>query len=169
VTYSWVEVGERALGWGLKLLGIALFVGPFIAAFAAHDWDLRAAVMPSEEEMAEVQEALTGLFGRGVGNILTFGGIPPDAGQSFTVPVTFNSPFKFPVTITDLSGGISVANNTYRLRMERESEDVPKLENKTFNVIGVLTTEDAGEIVLTFEGYGLTVRLRAVAEPGGLR
>lgn len=42
-------MGERVLGLGLKLLGIALFVGPFIAAFAAHNWDFQAVVTPEQD------------------------------------------------------------------------------------------------------------------------
>lgn len=56
IVHSGIWMGERALVWGLRLLGIALFIGPFIAAFAVHDWDLQAAVMPSQAEMDEVKE-----------------------------------------------------------------------------------------------------------------
>ncbi|MDI6884279.1 MAG: hypothetical protein QMD00_04020, partial [Hadesarchaea archaeon] len=58
-------MGERALGWGLRLLGLFLMIGPFIIALGSHNWDIQAAVLPSEAELGQVRETLSGILGGG--------------------------------------------------------------------------------------------------------
>lgn len=57
-------MGEKALNWGLRLLGLILFLGPFIAALAVHNWDIVAAVVPSESEIEEISGRFQGLSDR---------------------------------------------------------------------------------------------------------
>lgn len=53
-------IGERILGTGLTLLSIALIIGPIVAAFAVQGWDWRAAVMPSQDEIEQMQAGFQG-------------------------------------------------------------------------------------------------------------
>lgn len=55
-------MGERALGWGLRLLGITFSLGPIVACFAAYDWDPMATLTPSPNPLEELGQ-LEELFG----------------------------------------------------------------------------------------------------------
>ena len=160
-------MGERALGWGLRLLGLALAIGPFIIALGMHNWDIQAAVI-NPEEIRQTKEMVGGLFGAGGLSPPTFQIPPPPYGEEVTIPVSFKSPFQFPITITDISGRFSLGDNMYRLRLEHENVYFQELENKTFNLIAQRTTESGPEeVVITFEVYGVTVRLQMGAVRGG--
>ena len=162
-------MGERALAWGLRLLGIALFVGPFIAAFAVHNWDLQAAVMPSQEEMDEVEETLSGIFDEEFSeDIFTLGTqtFPPNM---ISIPVEFKSPFNPPITITDLSltisdQGVEVA----QVQMEEPEVEVPAKGTVNFTLIGSYTgaplvDPQPTDMNITFEMYGVTLQVRMEA------
>ncbi len=175
-------MGERALGWGLRLLGIALFIGPFIAAFAAHNWDLQAAVMPSQAERDEVKERLTGVFAEEFsGDILENQG-PPTIDlmtNQVSVTVKFTSPFNLDVKITDISGGFSCEQHGDVLlayvQMVEQEVDLPANGTATFSLVGTLTPGGNQHIVdvhggsppgvtptdvsFELEFYGVTVRV----------
>ncbi len=175
-------MGERALGWGLRLLGIALFIGPFIAAFAAHNWDLQAAVMPSQEEMDEVRETISGVFsGEFSGDILENQG-PPTIDlvtSQVSVTVKFTSPFNLDVKITDISGGFSCEQHgdvlLAHVQMDEQEVNLPANGTATFTLVGTLTPEGNQHIVnvhggsppsvtptnmsFELEFYGVTVRV----------
>jgi len=162
---------DGALKWGLRLLEIVLFVSPFLIAFGTHNWDIKAAVLPSDAEMEQIKEDVTGtLFGGGSAGApnLTFTPPSPPYGQEITIPVTFKSPFQFSMRITDISGRVSFGADTYQLRLEDETVYIGTLENKNFNVIAEKTTESGVEnVVITFEFYGLTVQQQIGAMLGG--
>ncbi len=157
-------MGERVLGWGLRLLGIALFIGPFIAAFAAHDWDLQAAVIPSQEEMDEVNERLSGLvveegFSE---DPLTFKD-PTYSDTTIRVTVEFTSPLKIPIKITDLSASIS--DQGVQVQMEEAEVDVPANGTANFTLVGSytgdpLTNPEPTDVNITFELYGVTLQVQ---------
>lgn len=159
-------MGERALGWGLMLLGIALFIGPFIAAFAAHNWGLQAAVMPSQAEMDGVREMLGGLFDEGVSeDPFTFGD-PTYSDTTIRVTVGFTSPLKLPMKITDLSVSISDRGvQVAQLQMEEAEVDVPAGGTVNFTLIGSytgapLTDPEPTDMNITFEVYGVTLQVQ---------
>lgn len=157
-------MGERALGWGLKLLGIALFIGPFIAAFAAHDWDIQAAVVPSQAEMDEVNERVTGLvveegFSE---DPLTFDNLDY-RDDTISVPARFTSPFKVPIKITNLSATIS--DQGIQVQMEEEEVDVPANGTGNFTLVGSytggpITNPEPTDVNITFELYGVTLQIQ---------
>lgn len=159
-------MGERALGWGLKLLGIALFVGPFIAAFAVHNWDLKATVMPSQEEMDEITETISGLFGEGFSeNPFTFED-PTYSGGKVRIPVRFTSPINLPIKITDLSFTISDQGvEVAQVEMEETEVEIPANGTVNFTLIGpytgtLPTDPQPTDVNITFEAYGVTLQMQ---------
>ena len=163
-------MGERVLGWGLKLLGIALFIGPFIAAFSAHNWDLQAAVMPSQAEMDEVNERLSGLVAEEGFSEDTFTlGDPTYSDTTIRVTVGFTSPLKIPIKITDLSASISDQGvQVAQVQMEEEEVNVPANGTANFTLIGSFTGEpptdpEPTDVNITFELYGVTLQVQMEA------
>lgn len=159
-------MGERALGWGLKLLGIALFVGPFIAAFAVHNWDFQATVMPSQEEMDELEETLSGLFGEGFSEDTFTLGTPTFSGNTIRIPVGFTSPLNLPVKITDLSFTISDQGvELAQVEMEETEVEIPANGTVNFTLTGSYTgtpptDPQPTDMNITFEAYGVTLQMQ---------
>ncbi len=159
-------MGERALGWGLKLLGIALFVGPFIAAFAVHNWDLQATVMPSQEEMDELKEMISGLLGEGFSEDTFILENPTYSGGKIRIPVRFTSPLNLPIKITDISltvsdQGVEVA----QVEMEETELEIPANGTVNFTLIGPytgtpLTDPQLTDMNITLEAYGVTLQMQ---------
>lgn len=159
-------MGERALGWGLKLLGIALFVGPFIAAFAVHNWDLKATVMPSQEEMDNITETISGLFGEGFSeDSFTFED-PTYSGGTIRIPVRFTSPLNLPMKITDLSFTISDQGvELAQVEMEETEVEIPANGTVNFTLTGPYTgtpptDPQLTDVNITFEVYGVTLQVQ---------
>lgn len=160
-------MGERALGWGLRLLGIALFIGPFIAAFAVHNWDLQAAVMPSQAEIDEVKEKLSGLVAEeGFSEDPFTLGTPIFSNNSVRVTVGFTSPLKIPMKITDISASISDQGvQVAQVQMEETEVDVPANGTANFTLIGSFTgtpptDPEPTEVNITLEVYGVTLQIQ---------
>jgi len=160
-------MGERALGWGLKLLGIALFIGPFIAAFAAHNWDIQAAVVPSQAEMDEVNERVSGLVvEEGFSEDPFTLGTPKFSNNTVSVTVEFTSPFKIPIKITDLSASISgQGGQGAQVQMEEAEVDVPANGTANFTLVGPYlgtppTNPESSDVNITFELYGVTLQVQ---------
>ncbi len=160
-------MGERALGWGLKLLGIALFIGPFIAAFAAHNWDLQAAVVPSQAEMDEVNERVSGLVvEEGFSEDPFTLGTPKFSNNTVSVTVEFTSPLKIPIKITDLSASISgQGGQGAQVQMEEAEVDVPANGTANFTLVGPYsgtppTNPEPTGVNITFELYGVTLQVQ---------
>ena len=158
-----IDLGERALGWGLKLLGIALFVGPFIAAFAVHNWDLQATVMPSQEEMDELKEMLSGLFGGGFSEDTFTLENPTYSGGKIRIPVRFTSPLNLPIKITDISFAIS--DQGVEVEMEETEVEIPANGTVNFTLIGPYTgtpptDPQFTDMNITFEVYCVTLQVQ---------
>ena len=177
-------MGERALGWGLRLLGIALFVGPFVAAFAVHNWDFKTALMPSQTEIDEVRSRL-GLSGDGFSENPFTMGTPTLDGTTVRITGSFTSPFNLPVKIMDISFGVSCKHGVRLISMQMEEEEieVQPRGTATFTLVGMLTQEGNQHILdyhggampeltptdLSFELelYGVTLRLSMETTQGG--
>ena len=179
-------MGERALGWGLRLLGIALFISPFIAAFAVHNWDFKAALMPSQAEMDEVKGMLSGLFGEGFSENAFTVGTSTLVGATVRITVSFTSPFNIPVKIMDISCGVSCQHNVRltSVQMEEKGVEIQPKGTETFALVGTLTQE-GNQHILDYHGgampddlnptdlnfelefYGVTLRLSMETMQGG--
>jgi len=160
-------MGERALSWGLRLLGIALFIGPFIAAFAAHNWDFQAAVVPSQAEMDDVRERLSGLVvEEGFSEDPFIFETPIFSNNTVRMEVRFTSPLKIPIKITDLSATISDHGlQVAQVQMEEAEVDVPANGAENFTLVGFyngdnLTDPEPTDLNITFELYGVTLQLQ---------
>ena len=180
-------MGERALGWGLRLLGIALFIGPFIAAFAVHNWDFKAALMPSQAEIDEVKGMLSGLFGEGFSPEKAFTVETSTLdGTAVRITVGFTSPFNLPVKIMDISCGVSCQHNVRlaSVQMEKKGVEIQPKGTATFALIGTLTQEGNQHILVYHGGampddfnptdlnfelefYGATLKLSMKTMQGG--
>lgn len=151
-------MGERALVWGLRLLGLALFIGPFIIAFGMHNWDWQATLLPSEAEMNQVMEMLSGITTGGFSaDTLTFES-PTSDDNNIRINVRFNSPLKIPVKFTGLSGHVTCGDHPGvrlgQMSMEGESVEIPAQGTGIFTVVGQLTTEAIGHIA---DAHGATL------------
>lgn len=168
-------MGERALSWSLRLLSVALWVGPLIAAFAVHGWNIQAAVMPSQAEMNEITKRFQTLFGEGSLEIKS----STLDGATITTTLEVTSPFNFRVEIVDISGSIFCAVDNVRLASVRMEGDRVTLQPKgkaSLTLTGTLIPEGSQHIVnvhggslpaaLTFTGsfhaesYGVTIRYK---------
>jgi hypothetical protein len=168
-------MGERALAWGLRLLGIALVIGPLLIALGAHNWDIKAAVLPSDNEMKQIENSVTGIFGGGSPENTFSIGSPTIVGNNVIVPIT--SHFNIPIKIENLSASVSVPSGKIYVRLENEVEipvggTMGVTENLTLSVFGTYTgglpTNPQLSIDnITFESYGVTVSARNVSGQGG--
>lgn len=177
-------MGERVLAWGLRLLGIALFLGPIIIAFAMHNWDWRATLLPSEANINKVTDTLTGITGGGFSaDTLTIGS-PTFDGENIGITIGFSSPLKVPIKITDLSGYVTCGDHPDvrlgQISMQGESVEIPAQGTGNFTAYGQLTADAIQHInnshsgalpsnigfenaTITFEFYGISVQVQISA------
>lgn len=174
-------MGERALGIGLLLLSVALFVGPIVVAFAANDWDFKATMMPSQEELDEVKDRIENMFeaefSEDMLNLVSSMVSPSE----IRATINFVSPFNVDVKITEISGGISCEEHDVPLgfvHMEEQEVDVPVNGTATFHLVGKyasggyqhIVDAHGGDLpdfaptdmVLELEFYGVTVRVEDI-------
>ena len=105
-------MGERALGWGLRLLGIALIIGPFIVALGTHNWDPKAAMLPSEEEISGLTDMLEGLRGEEFFFKYTELVDKRIVGDNLEITVRFTSTIGFDLEIDEFSSKLTCALET---------------------------------------------------------
>jgi hypothetical protein len=156
----------------LSLLGVFLAIGPLLAALGTHNWDIMAAVMPSQEEMNQTQNALTGLFGGSLDNAVSVG-TPELVGSTLRIPLTFNSPFNVPITITSLSSSITDGGTT--IAQAQMAETQVNIETRGTGTITLAATYTGGipsdpqlsGVNATFEIYGISVKLSMTTVWGG--
>ena len=132
-------MGERALGCGLRLLGIALAIGPFIAALKTHNWEIKAAVLPSEEEISGLTDRLQGLGG-GFFNFKDTEFVDSKRiGDNLEITVRFTSTVGFDLEINEFSSKLTCALET------------PHVYLATVNLKAPVTIEpySPGELILT--------------------
>ncbi|MEM2877926.1 MAG: hypothetical protein QXG10_00005, partial [Candidatus Hadarchaeales archaeon] len=67
------QLGERALNWILRIMGLVLTIVPIVAAFAVNGWNLQATVMPDTERIQSLipQEGMGDMIS--VGNFQLLG------------------------------------------------------------------------------------------------
>ncbi len=162
---------DGALKWALRLLGLALAIGPILIAFSMNNWDLRATVLPSDQELGQVQDQLTqSVFGGGISeDTLTYGS-PITSGNNVTVPITFRSPLNISGTILSFDVGIDDQGiRVAELHLQDGPVHVPANGTVEFDLAGTYQGEmpanpQIGSLTVTFEVYGVTVRISGMAE-----
>lgn len=76
-------MGERTLGFCLRLLSIAIWISPIIAAFAAHGWDPKETLMP-DREIEIIKESIIDLLRKFSENGLVLVDRTPEVPMKFT-------------------------------------------------------------------------------------
>jgi len=180
---------DGALKWGLRLLGIALTIGPLLIALGTHNWDIKAAVLPSEAEIKEIEDSVKGIFGGGPSeNTLSIGSPTPTGNNTFRVSITFASPFNIPIKITDFSGYVACGDHPSvrlgQVSMQDDNVEIPPQGTRTITVIGTLTTGGIQHLAdfhsgslpssirpenmnVVFDIYGVSVQVRISVTQGG--
>jgi len=147
------SMGERALGWGLRLLEVALLVGPILVAFAAHGWDFRAVVMLSPNPMEKLR-----LETPQVGQV----GTPTKVGEYvWEVTASFTSPFDFAFSIEDYSGEIFCVQGGDNIKVGslRLKEKVRFQPRASENLTIVMEFTPTGRTHLEGHGWGASVEI----------
>ncbi len=181
---------EGALKWSLRLLGILLFIAPFLIALGMHNWDIQAAVMPSEAEMGQIQDSIGGIFSGTPIEDFTFSNLTYDINTgSISMDVSFKSNIDLSLTITDFSGNMTCGDHpgVVLAQIQMEEESVEVLANGTANItiVGQPTTEGIQHIMnvhggdistitpgfenasITIEFYGLSIQIQMSESMGG--
>lgn len=181
-------MGKRALGIGLTLLSIALWVGPIAAAFAANNFDLKSTIIPSQQEMNDVKDQLEGIVGDEGFSEDSFNVESSEVdltSDQFEVVVSFTSPFTVPVTIKEFSGEI-VDQQDYTLSTFHLKNEVSISAGGSGQLVfvGSLTSDGKQRIINVYGGnapsdvsmtnatlkvrlYGISVEVTMEEESGG--
>jgi len=163
---------DTGLKIALMLLGILLSVGPLIIALGSHNWNIMAAVMPSDAEIKQSTDMVTGLFdNKGFENAFSIG-LPTIQGNTLRVTTQFTSPFNFPITLNELVVSVSDQGATIAQARNEGVVEIPArgTANITFvgTYTGALPTNPQIQIDnLTVEFYGITVFAQMSSVQGG--
>ncbi|MEM3420787.1 MAG: hypothetical protein QW315_00815 [Candidatus Hadarchaeum sp.] len=165
---------DGALKWSLRLLGIALVVVPILVAFSASNWDLKEAVLPSNQELSQISGRVGEIFGGGFSEDTIVLGQPTFSGNSVSVPATFKSPFKVPVKLEEFTLTVSDQGmQPIKLQMEEDELEIPANGTVTFNLVGAIpatppSNPQVTDVSVTFEIYGVTINFSQGVSGGQL-
>jgi len=162
------------LRWGLRLLGLALLIGPILIAFGMHNWDIKETVLPSQDDIDQVTGQVTGMFSGGFSQDTLTIGTPSISGSDVRVPVTFRSPLNVPIKVTDISVTVVDQGATLgQLHLEDGALEIPAGGTVSFALVGTYTgtipsDPQLGEMSITLEVYGVTAQINPSAQGGQL-
>lgn len=165
---------DGALKWSLRLLGIALVIVPIIVALSASDWDVKKAVLPSEQELNQISGSVSEIFGEGFTEDTLLLGQPTLSGGLVNLPVTFKSPFKVPIKLKELTLTVSDQGmQTIQLHMEDGELEIPANGTVTFRLVGPVpaappSNPEVTAISVVFEIYGVTISFNQRVSEGRL-
>ncbi len=119
--------------------------------------------MPSQEEMDEITETISELFGEGFSEDTFTLGTPTFSGNTIRIPVGFTSPLKLPVKITDLS--FTISDQGVEVEMEETEVEIPANGTVNFTLTGSYTgtpptNPQLTDMNITFEVYGVTLQVQ---------
>ena len=149
-------MGERALGWGLRLLEVALLLGPILVAFAVHGWDYKAVVTPSPNPLEKLRLETPEIE---IGSLVK-------VNDALEATASLTSPFDFAFTIKSYSGEVFCVQGDHNvkigsLRLKEEVEFQPRAYG-TFTIRMELIPD--GWVHLGGHGFGaiITIEFRDV-------
>ena len=164
---------EGALKWGLRILGIALAVGPILTVMAMHNFDIQAAFLPSDEEMASVQNNLTGLFDMDDASDMFSMGTPSINGNNISIPIVIESPFQMPITIKSMSASMTDGGSTIaQVSMVESDVAVASGGSANINLAGQFTggipvNPTPSSVAASIEVLGVTIEMDTSSFMGG--
>lgn len=162
---------EGALKWGLRLLSISLMIGPLIAAFAVHNWDVKEAVMGGTD-MEEIGKSVESIIGKVSENMFVVGS-PTTSGNTIRIPIQFTSPAKFTITIKEITATVSDQGTEIgQVHLEEDEVEVPARGTVNFTLVGTYsgvppTHPQLSEVEITLEAYGVTIQAQISGGKGG--
>jgi hypothetical protein len=166
---------DTALRLGLMLLGILLSLGPLLIALGTHNWNIMAAVMPSDAELQQTTDMVTGLVDNTGFSANTFSiGLPTIQGNTLRVPTQFTSPFKIPITLKSLTVSVSDQGATIAQLQTEGSVEIPASGTASITFVGTYTgttlptnPQISGVDNMTIEVYGITISAQLSSIQGG--
>lgn len=178
-------MGERALGIGLGLLSVALWVSPIVAAFHSHDWNLKETVMPNENQISAIENKVEGLVVDEISeDYLTVANKEVNlTTNEFEILLELDSPLNVSGKLLKFSLEVSCERHDVFLgsvEMKKNVENLPAGGTATFALVGSLTpggnrhidTMHGGDLpevtvtdfLLKLEVYGVNVKVEDVEE-----
>jgi hypothetical protein len=106
-------MGERALCWALRLVGIFLYAGPFLVALSAEQGNFFAAVLPSQQQMDRVGQKMDNLFNFS-DNVMERESYSLNENGGEAV-VRFTNPSDYSIVIENFTGWAVCPQHRYRL------------------------------------------------------
>ncbi|KXA88925.1 hypothetical protein AKJ57_06105 [candidate division MSBL1 archaeon SCGC-AAA259A05] len=150
-------MGERALGIGLGLLTVALWICPIVAAFGSHGWDLKETLMPSETQVSEIKNKVEGLVVEDISeeSVTVMNDEVNLTTNEFGIFVELDSPFTVSGKLLNISMKVSCESHDVLLgsgKMRENVVDLPASGTATFYLVGNLTPEGSRHIETFHEG-----------------
>jgi hypothetical protein len=157
---------DTLLKLGLMLLGLFLALGPLLISLGTHNWNIMAAVMPSDAEIQQTTDMVTGLFDTNAVSENMFSiGIPTIQGSTIQIPAQFNSPFNIPITIKELTASVSDQGVTIAQVQTAGAVEIPARGSANITLVGTYTgaVPTDPQFVggnITFGFYGIDVQVQ---------
>jgi hypothetical protein len=138
-----------------------------------HNWNIAEAVLPSENEIKQIEESVTGLIGEGPSENTIHYSILPPTDSNIRVSIQFTSPLNVPIKIKDISASVSDQGvDIAQVQMQEAEVEVPARATVNFTLVGTYTGGlptnpqlSLGDI--TLECYGITVQAQISGGQGG--
>lgn len=174
-------MGKRALGIGLGLLSLALWIGPIVAAFHSHGWDLKKTLMPNENQISAIENKVEGLVVDKISeDALTVENKEANLKTSeFGIVVELDSPLNVPGKLLNISIQFSCESHDVILgsvEMKENAVTLPADGSVTFSLVGSLTPKgnrhietlhernlpevSITDILVELEIYGIKVKIK---------
>lgn len=138
-------LNRKALGIGLSLLTIALFVGPIAYAFYTHGWDVEDTITPSEEEIAKIQDRVKSAMGETSISEEDFKIVGYDITENdITLEVNFSSLFEFESKLKEINLSLyhtGEKENLATVKMQSENITLNRGDNERITLYGETTSE----------------------------
>jgi hypothetical protein len=146
-------MGERALKWALRLVGVFLYVGPLLAAFLAQGGNFLAAVLPSQQQMDRVGQKMDNLFNFS-DNVMEKESYSLNENGGEAV-VRFTNPSAYSIVIENFTGWAVCPQHRYRLAwfQLKERVGVGPGQSERLTLTFYPTPEAAAHVIFAHLGF----------------